>query len=365
MRPYRPVPRRPLTRPAPRLAAVLGAVLIALLIALTVGGVTSAATALDSRTPADTEVAERVAAGATEVTVGFYAVNLQGLDQHDSSYFADFFMWMRWTGDRDPTATIELTNNIERWGLTMAQVYDKPKELPSGEKVQQFRVQGKFFQPLDLTDYPLDSHQLTLIVEDTTFAADELVYVPDEEGVGLDPELKIPGWSIEGSELSIVDHTYDTSFGEGDTPAAARTYSAATFEIGIERPMTFFLWKLLLPLVIVLLLAGSVLFVHPSLTEVRLAAPATALLSLVFLQQAYSSTLPEIGSLVLLDQIYALAYGLIIVLILTTIVTSYWVRGGDEPSTRRAFRLDHVAAASSLGIFLIGSSALVLIAVAG
>jgi hypothetical protein len=29
---------------------------------------------------------------------------------------------------------------------------------------------GKFFQPLDLSDYPLDDHELTLIVEDTTYA---------------------------------------------------------------------------------------------------------------------------------------------------------------------------------------------------
>ena len=114
---------------------------------------------------------------------------------------------------------------------------------------------------------------------------------------------------------------------------------------------------------IVLLLASSMLFVHPTLTEVRLAAPATALLSLVFLQQTYSSTLPEIGALVLLDEIYALAYAVIIVLILTTTITSYWVRNEDEVNTKRAFRLDHVAAGASLGIFAVGSAVLVAIAV--
>ena len=67
----------------------------------------------------------------------------------------------------------------------------------------------------------------------------------------------------------------------------------------------------------------------------------------------------------LLDEIYALAYGVIIVLILTTTITSYWVRDGGEASTKRAFRLDHVAAAAALGIFTIGSTVLVAIAVSG
>ena len=356
MRRRRTVRRHPLTWVGLLLGFVVAATLI--------GGLASADAGPSRGTaavPSGDEV--EVAADVTTVVVGFYAVTLQGLNQADSSYYADFFLWMRWSGDRDPTATLELTNNIERWGLTMAAVYDKPKVLPSGEKIQQYRVQGQFFQPLDLTDYPIDTQTLSLTVEDTTYATDELVYVADTDESGYDSDLRLPGWNISGSSVSVQDHTYDTGFGEEETSTAARTYSAAQFDITIERPRTFFLWKLLLPLVIVLLLASSVLFVHPTLTEVRLAAPATALLSLVFLQQTYSSTLPEIGALVLLDEIYALAYAVIIVLILTTTITSYWVRNEDEVNTKRAFRLDHIAAAASLGIFAVGSAVLVAIAV--
>lgn len=341
-------------------------VTLALGATLAILGLGSAAASPDERATVTTQPGAydepaSVAPGATEVAIGFYPVTIQGLNQQDNSYYIDFFMWMRWTGDRNPVATVELTNNIERWGLTMARVYDKPKVLASGEKIQEFRVQGQFFQALDLTDYPLDSHTLRIDVEDTTYTESELVYVADMSESGVDPDVRIPGWNITGWELPIIAHTYETSFGEANTGVAESTYSAAQFGIEIERPRTFFLWKLLLPLVIVLLLAGSVLFVHPSLIEVRLAAPATALLSLVFLQQTYSETLPEIGSLVLLDKIYALAYGVIIVLILVLTVTSYWVRDEGEVATARAFRLDHIAAASTLGVFVIGSALLILL----
>ena len=70
----------------------------------------------------------------------------------------------------------------------------------------------------------------------------------------------------------------------------------------------------------------------------RLAGPATALLTLVFLQQAYTSTLPEVGTLVLLDKIYVLAYVVVVGLIATTILTSHWIRG-DEANAAKAQRL--------------------------
>jgi hypothetical protein len=138
-----------------------------------------------------------------------YLNNIQDLDQVDNTFYADFFLWMRWRGEQNPTRTFEFTKSA---------TVDK-------------------------------------------------------------------------------DHRYATHFGETGSGATKRTYSAATFDLKIKRAVTFFGWKLLLPLIIVVLLGGSVLLVHPSLIEVRIAAPATALLSMVFLQQGYSDTLPQIGSL--------------------------------------------------------------------
>lgn len=296
--------------------------------------------------------------GVREVTVGFYLTSIYGLDQQASTYYADFYMWMKWSGDFDPTATVELLNNIERWGLTMTPIYEEPAVLPTGEFIQQFHMQGQFFQPLSLNDFPLDSHGLSIWIEDSTYQASQFVYVLDQEGSGVAPDIKLPGWTIEGWELTSPTHAYATGFGE--TASNSQEYATALFTLNIERPQSFFVWKLLLPLIIVLLLGCSVLLVHPSFTEVRLAGPATALLTLVFLQQTYSSSLPDNGSLVLLDKIYALAYALVIGLICTTIVTSHWVRVDEEGNSVRAVRLDRMAAAGLFALFLLGTAILVV-----
>lgn len=295
-----------------------------------------------------------------EVYVGAYAMTIQELDQQNSSFYADFYLWFRWQGeaDLDPSATMEFVNNLERWGLTQNPVYEEPKQLPGGEFTQQYHVQGKFFSPLQLASYPLDSHRLSIEMEDTQTTLDGLVYLPDTEQSALDAGLTIPGWAITGHDMVVTTHTYTTKFGEAAGTEDA--YSRASFGITIERPKNFFIWKLMLPLMIVVLIALSILVVHPSNIEVRLGAPATALLALVFLQQAYTGTLPETGNLVLLDKIYVLSYALIVALMFVTILTSHWVREGATDATARAIRLDRKAEVGLFVMFVVGVTLLIL-----
>jgi len=86
--------------------------------------------------------------GLLKVTIGFYLAEVHGLDQQESTFYADFYMWMRWKGNNDPTPTVELLNNVARWALTMKQIYATPVSLPSGELLQQFHIQGQFYEPL-------------------------------------------------------------------------------------------------------------------------------------------------------------------------------------------------------------------------
>jgi hypothetical protein len=144
------------SRRVPLLAAIVA---IALLLAFAISfAATSRVSAQDASASPE---ASPVAAEGTEetgppelkqVTVGFYLTSIYDLDQQTSTYYADFYMWMRWQGDYDPTFTVEILNNIERWGLTMTPIFEEPKELPTGELLQQFHVQGQFFQPLSLSD---------------------------------------------------------------------------------------------------------------------------------------------------------------------------------------------------------------------
>ena len=132
------------------------------------------------------------------------------------------------------------------------------------------------------------------------------------------------------------------------------------FEPVIQRSISFFLWKLLLPLLIVLGANWLVLLLKPALVEVRTALPATFLLALVFLQKSYSDNLPTIGSLVLMDKIYAAAYLVVIATMIQVIVAATWVQRADSPILEsRVARLDKRSLIAQIAFFALAVGAIV------
>lgn len=57
------------------------------------------------------------AKSAEIVTVGFYPINVYGVDPATSTFTYDGYIWFRWKGAIDPTQTVELTNSVGKWGF--------------------------------------------------------------------------------------------------------------------------------------------------------------------------------------------------------------------------------------------------------
>ena len=124
-------------------------------------------------------------ASAQQVNIGFYPLSVYQLDMASNTYYIDTYIWLRWKGDIDPTATLEFTNMVEEWGKQQENLLTEPKVLADGSKYQIMRVEGRFVQPFSLANYPLDTQKLSIMVEDTTNGADVISYVFDKESTGI------------------------------------------------------------------------------------------------------------------------------------------------------------------------------------
>lgn len=293
--------------------------------------------------------------GAQQVKIGFFPVAIYDLDQASNTFYADAYVWLRWTGDIDPSSTIEFTNMVEEWGKLLEPLMEKPKELPDGSQYQQFRLEGRFVQPFSLADYPLDRHSLSIRVEDTSNGAKQLAFVIDQESSGVDQKLEIPGWKLQGWRGETLEHAYGSNFGEVDQPS---NYSVADFEMVIERPLSFFLWKQMLPLAIVVMAALVGLLINPRSLDARLALPMGALLSAIFLQKGYSDTLPDLGYLVFMDKIYLLAYPLILIVLIRSIVAFTTAQDASDSELNTMRSIDRRFAAMLGVIFAVGTGLL-------
>ena len=296
-------------------------------------------------------------ASAQQVAVGFYPISVYQLDMASNTYYVDTYIWLRWKGDIDPTGTIEFTNMVEEWGKQQENLLTEPKVLPDGSKYQIMRVEGRFVQPFSLADYPLDKQKLSIMVEDTTNGAAAVSYVIDKDSSGIGDSLQIPGWKLGGWSSQVFEHEYGTKFGEEETPSA---YSAAQFSIEISRPLSFFFWKLLLPLFIVLGAALSALLIRPQDLDVRSALPAGALLTAIFLQKSYSDGLPDLGYLILMDKIYLVVYALIVLTLIRSIIAYKATTDADAGTVKRVHAMDKMLLAAGILIFVAATVAIVM-----
>jgi hypothetical protein len=318
---------------------------------------------LGSRPPVTSDNAsfqplKTIPATAQQVRTGFYPINVYQLDLSSNTYYVDAYVWFNWKGKIDPIANLEFSNAVEEWGLTQQTGYEEPQKQPDGSLYQIIRVEGRFFQPFKLEKYPLDQQQLGILVENSIYTSKDLVYVVDQQDSGYADTLAVQGWNITGWKAESLLRQYEGRF--GDRSASLDPYSTVRYELLIDRPLSYFIWKLLLPLVIVLVSSWGALLLNPSYVDMRLEIPVTTLLTTVFLQQSYSFALPEVGYLVLLDKIYALAYLLIIALLMEAIVTADWVSSGKPEADERVQQMDRPFLMGQFLVLVIGVLVLIL-----
>ena len=297
---------------------------------------------------------------AEVVRTGVYLMNLYDLNINEHSFYADFYLWFKWKGERDPM-NIEFVNAIEKWGFTQNDFHEEPLLLEDGYYYNGMRIEGRFYHPFALDDFPLDRHALDIYIENVEYPEDSLVYLPDTVVSFVRDGFAIPGWQIARASMHRQENIYQTNFGE--TGIKAPIFSSFAFKLHIARPRNYFLFKLMLPLLIVIIASLGALFIHPAQLDARISLPIGGLLTAVFLQQSYNSALPDVGYMVLMDKIYLLGYALIVSILLRVILAANKVASTKkkEVDLARLKRSDRRMATLAFSAFLLGVVVLVFV----
>ncbi len=237
------------------------------------------------------------------VTIGAYLRNVEAIDLEQNAYHLNVVLWLKWKGERDPTKSLRFVNLIEAWALTQTPVFEEPLTLPDGSRYQRLNVEGRFFHKFWLGTFPLDWQKVLLELEDSQRTADQLVFELDPSS-GVVPGLAVPGWTVKEPVNEERRVEVPGAFGLS-TPVKTSRFR---FGVVLQRPLRVLFTTMLPPLVLVLLCCWFVFFLKPVHVEARVGTVITALLTIVFLQLAFTDDLPYLGSTVLLDQLFNLSY---------------------------------------------------------
>jgi len=254
----------------------------------------------------------------TEVAVGVYVLNVGKFDVSAGSYTVDFYLSLKCDRPCYPEK-FEFMNG-------RATSIDKLTDEPS-EKF--YRIQASLAENIDLRQYPFDSHALTIAVEDKEKTNSELVYKVDQSNSGIDENVIIVGWNLDGWNAEVTDHYY---------PAYDETFSRFVFKVNISRVGLTSVLKSFLPVFFMVFVALLSLLLKADKVTTRLTLNISTLLAAVMFHLNLTSSIPPVGYLTFADKFMISTYLILIVVLVSGIILMRHTEQKEEARAEKIYK---------------------------
>ena len=281
----------------------------------------------------------------TLVGAGMFFHDISQLNDVDQTITADVYILLRWRDPRladerraDSSADCPVPGDalwtpvIEPDNLRSRQQYYQARFLVDARGTITYgrRLLVQIAQPLDLRDFPFDRHVWRFTIWPVFSKVDEMIFVPLRPFVGRNDPLSLQGWNTGVPEAQAA-----TEQRQGRLGAFAR------FDVTLEtrRESFFYVWKLGIPLVLIMLMAYSVYFIPSTAVAQQIGVGMTSMLTLIAYLLALSNSLPKISYLTRADQFYIGAALLVFLGLMKGIFTVIWLDRGRKARVERADRI--------------------------
>jgi hypothetical protein len=249
--------------------------------------------------------------GPVEISVGLYITNLVAIDETRETFEVGGFATGRWQDPRlalpgnqpgEPRTfrlgdiwapAIEGANSISHKTNQYSLEADR-----NGTVTYRERFDGVYSNNFELRKFPFDTQVLAFEFQPFLSAASQIRFASEAlPGTGVNPDqhTELAAWQVE-------DLRYTTDKAVGD-PFQPETHEAL-FQITVKRRSAFYLWKILLPLMMITLIPMVVFWIDVKEFDWIVKIPMTMLLSLVAFQFTVTRDLPKIGYITLLDAVF-------------------------------------------------------------
>lgn len=307
----------------------------------------------------------------TKVAIGLYLLGISRVappSEAFPSYEAELFLDLRW---RDPRLAFD--PEVEGVGRKVYQGHAVEAELdeiwwpnleieneegsrqvegralaidPDGSVEYTERFDAKFHAEVDLRRFPFDRQTFDVQIESFSWSEDYLVFEPLPEKTGFAEDFHTIEWNVLGVGSKVESKK------EVRSPTR---FSKFVFEIRAQRQASHYLWKLLLPMLIIVGFTWSSFWMTGEAAGTRMQRGFIALLTLVAFYQVLADNLPRISYLTFLDAVAYLAFASVALTILQIVLAH---RAGQAGHPERAERMDVRARWLIPTFFLLGLVAL-------
>ena len=277
----------------------------------------------------------------TKVKIGLFVKDIALMDDAKQIFTASIVLVLRWIDPRlaDPSAEIRKMPLDSVWNPLIS--IDNERDVTMKHEENVFvqsdghvlylqAYQGTFTVPLNLKDFPFDKHTLYLKVR-SFYSPEEMKFIIDKSLTGWADKLSIPDWIVSNGEAKI-----NTVYSK----IQRREQSQFEFTFRINRLLGFYLWKIILPMALIVFISWGVFWIDPKRLEAQIGLSATTFLTLFAFQFAIAALLPRIAYLTRMDKYTMLCSLLVFLAIIKAVISSYYIKKEDY---RTAKYIDYFA----------------------
>jgi len=270
--------------------------------------------------------------GPTEVEAAIWLIDIDSIDSSAQSFVANIFLRLKWKDPRlaglndGPKAydltqvwnpRIQITNEI---GLVRKTASEVVYVSPDGTVNYRQRYVGPFSQPLDLDDFPFDTQTFSIQFASSDSHSPDINFVPlkkwvDDglpQAVGIADDISLPDWMIKGFDAKTSPYVV----------APGVEVAGYKFSFIAKRDIRHYIWKVILPLLFIVMMSWGVFWIDPSQAGTQIAVATTSMLTLIAYRFAIDSQVPRVPYMTKLDQFMVVGTLLVFLCLVQVILTS-------------------------------------------
>ncbi len=290
--------------------------------------------------------------GPTEVSALVWILDIDSIDSSSQNFAANVFVALRWKDPRlagDRTG-VEIYNIEQIWnpriqianesGIVRRTLPEILTVQPDGTVIYRQRFVGPFSQPLNLNKFPFDTQVFRLHFVSPTNSPDNIRFIRDEgfiaEGLpkaaGIAADISLPDWLIEGIDTKALPYV----------TAPTAPIAGYAFDFTAKRDSWHYVWKVILPLLLIVIMSWSVFWIDPSNAGTQIAVATTSMLTLIAYRFAIDSQVPRVPYMTRIDQFILVGTILVFLTLAQVVFTSRIHQLGHVELAKRIDRVSRI-----------------------
>jgi hypothetical protein len=293
--------------------------------------------------------------GPTKVHFLVFVLDIDEIDDARQSFAANVYIQLRWKDTRlaNPGGSTRQVRLDDIWnprvllanqqGRVATALPEIAQVNPDGTVIYRQRYTGNLSQPLDLSQFPMDKHSFTIHFVAAGYSDDLLEFTPETyrsiQGGAIADELSLPDWELVGYEALVLPYT----------PIELIHTAGFAFRFEVERYVTYYIWQLILPLGVVVVMSWAAFWVGRENVGVRIGVATSSILTMIAHRFVLASLLPRLPYMTRMDY-FTVGSTLLVFMALVTVIFTTFLAGKEYDSL--AHKVDILARVIYPAIFV-------------